>query len=369
MIRDRIIKVRNMMKKEHIDTFLVLVEENRRYLSGFTGEDTQFDESAGALLITSDALLLATDSRYLIQAQNEAPGFEIICYEKGLVKELPTLMKRLKTKRLGFEGQRMSVAIFWKMEKAFQTADVAIEPVDMSEAFSDLRLIKDAAEIKTIKKAVEIAETGFKAFTEKLFIGITEAAAAWGLEKDLRDAGGQSLSFPVIAAFGENSALPHAIPGERVLKKREPILFDWGVRYNGYCSDMTRTFTMGNMTKKFKKIFLIVYDAQKIAIDQIRPGVSTKKIDEAARGYISDKGFKNFFGHGLGHGVGIAVHEVPSLSPMAEKDKLIEENMIFTVEPGIYIPDWGGIRLENMVHVTGDGVDVLNKLDVAMNLS
>nr|MDA3833967.1 M24 family metallopeptidase [Spirochaetales bacterium] len=163
-------------------------------------------------------------------------------------------------------------------------------------------------------------------------------------------------------------ALPHAIPGTRILNPSEPLLFDWGAKLNGYCSDMTRTVTLGKSDEQFKKIFTIVYTAQQKAIDAIRPGVSSKSIDDIARNHIAKKGFKDFFGHSLGHGVGLAVHEPPSISPFIEKDITLKEIMVFTVEPGIYLPDWGGIRLENMVRVTEDGVEVLNHLPVKLSV-
>jgi len=356
------------MSDKKIDTFLILIEENRRYLSGFTGEDTQFDESAGALLITQDALILATDSRYVLQAEAEASGYDIVCYHHGLIKELPAILNQLKAKRLGFEGTRISYNQYLKLKREIDDEYMQVALVETKNMVEDLRLIKDDAEIKAIRKAIEIAESDFLSFVHWLKTGIHEKDAAWNLEKRIRSAGAQALSFPVISAFGENSALPHAIPGNRVLNIHEPLLFDWGAKLNGYCSDMTRTVTMGNPDKQFKKIFNIVYDAQQKAIDAIKPGVSSKKIDDIARNHISDKGFKDFFGHGLGHGVGMAVHEQPSISPLDEKDIVIEENMIFTVEPGIYIPDWGGIRLENMILATTNGAEVLNQLETEINL-
>ena len=367
--KNRVLKIRRKMSEQNIDTFLVLIEENRRYLSGFTGEDTQFDESAGALLITQDVLLLLTDSRYVLQAEAEASGYDIICYHHGLAKELPAILKQLKTKRLGFEGTRISYNQHLKLKREIDDKHLAVELVETKYMVEDLRLIKDDTEIEAIRKAVEIAESNFISFVHWLKPGIHEIDAAWELEKRIRMAGAQSLSFPVISAFGKNSALPHAIPGTRTLKENIPLLFDWGAKLNGYCSDMTRTVILENQDKQFNKIFTIVYDAQQKAIDAIRPGVSSKKIDDIARSHITAKGFKENFGHGLGHGVGMAVHESPSISPLNEKNIIIEENMVFTIEPGIYIPDWGGIRLENLVLVTNDNVEILNQLPMELNAS
>jgi len=198
--------------------------------------------------------------------------------------------------------------------------------------------------------------------------GQTERQAAWRMEQNMRNAGADGLSFPVIAAFGKNSALPHAIPGDTPLEPGIPLLFDWGARLNGYCSDMTRTVCMGKPDTQFEKIFTIVYDAQQKAMDAIRPGATSKSIDGLARDHIKAKGYGDFFGHSLGHGVGLAIHEAPSISPLAEKDIILEENMVFTVEPGIYLPDWGGVRLENMVVVRNDGAQVLNHLEIKPDL-
>lgn len=176
----------------------------------------------------------------------------------------------------------------------------------------------------------------------------------------MRELGADGLSFPVIIASGPNSALPHAIPGDRKIKKNEPVLFDWGAKYNGYCSDTSRTLVIGQPDETFTKLYSILYEAQKRAIDNIRPGVSSREIDAIARSYIKDSGYDKKFGHGLGHGVGIEIHEPPRLSPL--KDVSLESGMIVTVEPGIYLQDWGGIRLENMVLVTDNGSEVLNSL-------
>ncbi len=367
-VSQRIAQLRKQISKQNIDTFLVLIEENRRYLSGYTGEDTQFDESAGVLIITQDELILATDSRFELQAQAEAPLYDIVCYKKGLAKELPAILKQLKTKRLGIEGLRMSYNQYVKIVQELELQKFNVKIIDTVHLVENLRVIKDDAELDAIRKAINVAECDFQIFLQQLNKGISETAAAWMLEKKMRTAGAQALSFPVISAFGKNSALPHAIPGDQTLNANEPVLFDWGAKVNGYCSDMTRTVTMGKPDAQFNKIFTIVYDAQQKAIEAIRPGASSKNIDDIARNHIADKGFKDFFGHGLGHGVGLAVHEPPSISPLKEKDIQIKENMVFTVEPGIYLPNWGGIRLENMVLVTKDGVEVLNQLTMELTI-
>lgn len=361
LIENRLAQIRKSIFESGLDTFMVLIEENRRYLSGFTGEDSQFDESAGALLITDKELILATDSRFELQAANEAPLYEIFCYKEGLPKALPDLLKRLQTKQLGFESTRLSYSQYKKLVEQLNSVDRQVELVDTDGLVENLRVIKSAIEIEATKKALAIAESVFRDFAKTIIPGMTEKEAAWAMEKGMRESGADSLSFSTIVASGPNSALPHAIPEDREFKAGEPLLFDWGAKLNGYCSDISRTVVIGRPDDTFKKVYQAVLEAQQKALDAIRPGMSSKAVDEIARSHIDKMGFKNKFGHGLGHGTGLAVHEAPRLSPL--KDTTLEPGMLFTVEPGIYLAGWGGIRLENMAVVTRDGVEVLNNLD------
>lgn len=353
--------MRHHLAEKKIDTFLVLIEENRRYLSGFSGEDTLFEESAGALFITDDRILLATDPRFELQAGQEAPMVDVYCCREGLAAALPEILGMLHTRVLGFESARLSCLEFDKFNDRLAGAGLHIQLVGTHNMVETLRVLKDEKEIATIKASLEIAENVFDGVTAALTPGITEKEAAWMLEKEMRETGADALSFPIITAFGPNSALPHAIPGNRRLQKGEPILFDWGARLNGYCSDISRTLIVGKPDKTFETVYGVVLDAQRKAIDSIRPGVSGKEIDGIARTHIDSNGYKGKFGHGLGHGVGMAVHESPRLSPT--RDDILEPGMVVTVEPGIYLPGWGGIRIENMVVVRNDGPEILNRLE------
>lgn len=363
VIKNRLDLLRKSMAEKKFDTLMVLVEENRYYLSGFTGEDTQFDESAGALFITDSELVLATDSRYELQAINEAPLFKIVCYKEGLSKELCNIADMLGTKKLGFESVRVSFMQHSKMTEELKSSGIDVELVPDEGTVENLRLIKDEIEIDTLKKALLIAESVFTKIKSTIKPGMTEMQLAWAMEREMREAGAQSLSFPTIVASGTNSALPHAIPSDRKLQTGEPILFDWGAELDGYCSDISRTVMIGTPDETFKKVFTTVLDAQQMATNAIKPGISSKAVDKIARDHIEKSGFKGKFGHGLGHGTGLSVHEHPRLSPL--KETTLETGMVFTVEPGIYIPGWGGIRLENMVVVRDDGVELLNNLDPA----
>ena len=362
-IENRINKLRKAISKKGIDGLLVLVEENRRYLSGYTGEDSQFDESAGALLITEKDLLLATDSRFEIQAREEAPLFEIVCYKKGLEKELPSLLRRLGIRRSGFESIRLSYMQHTLILDALKKDNLNIDLVAVHNIVENLRLIKDEDEIMAMKKALSISEAAFKKVSSIIKPGMTEHETAWLMEKELREHGADALAFPVICASGPNSAMPHAIPGGKKFIKGEPILFDWGAKLNGYCSDISRTILIGEPDHTYIKVYNTVLNAQQKAISAIKPGMNAKDVDAVARAHIKDTGFGDRFGHGLGHGVGLAVHEAPKISPLG--DTILEPNMVFTVEPGIYIPGWGGVRIENMVVVCEDGAEVLNSLSAS----
>jgi Xaa-Pro aminopeptidase len=355
----RVDQLRDKLAGEEFDTLMVLQQENRRYLSGFTGEDGQCDESAGALFITAEELLLATDSRYETQARTEAPQFEIYRYEKGLTKEIPAILGKLRTKRLAFESVRIPFLWFQELEKELKEAGLSVPLIPTKDLVENLRLTKSPEEVHAIRRSLALCEAVFERLLKELLPGPTEKELAWAIEKGLREEGAEALAFPPIVASGPNAALPHAVPGNRVIGLGEPILFDWGARLNGYCSDISRTILLGDPDPTFKKVYQVVKDAQAKAVEAMRAGVSTKAVDEVARNHIGDQGFGDRFGHGLGHGVGLAVHEGPRLSPL--RPMVLEAGMVTTVEPGIYIPGWGGVRLENMVVVQEGGAMILNK--------
>lgn len=348
------------MKQHNLDAFLVLNAENRRYLSGYTAEDTGFEESAGALLISADQLILATDSRFELQAAAEAPLFEVSIYKTGLAETLIRFLKETEYSKLGFESSRLTYSQYCKIREELNAENLQTEFSPADELVNNLRIIKTEQEIDIISEAISIAEKAFTLIKNTLKPGMTEKSIAWELEKTIRSLGAEGLSFPPIVASGPNSALPHAIAGERQIQKNEPILFDWGARYKGYCSDTSRTLVIGKPDTKFEELYQVLYTAQKNAIAAIRPGVNSKEIDTIARDIIKAAGYGEKFAHGLGHGVGLEIHEPPRVSPLREI--ILEKGMIITIEPGIYLPEWGGIRLENMVLVTENGARVLNSL-------
>jgi Xaa-Pro aminopeptidase len=359
-LQRRIERLRESLASRDLDALLVLIAENRRYLSGFTGEDNGFDESAGALIVGAERLVLATDSRFEIQARHEAPGFDVVVYTRGLTRELAQMIQPLGVRRLGVESRRISLAWHAEILEALASAGLEVEVVPVEEMVEPQRAVKSAEEIAATRAALRVAEAVFSEITAKLQPGMTEKQIAQELEGAARQAGADAMSFPTIVAAGPNSALPHAIPGDRPVAAGDPLLIDWGVRLDGYCSDTTRTFVLGEPDKEFRRIYKVVRQAQQMATEAIRPGATGRQVDAVARHYIGENGFGDKFGHGLGHGTGLAIHEAPRLSPLS--DAILESGMIVTVEPGIYIEGWGGIRLENQVVVTDSGAEVLNGL-------
>ena len=360
----RIDKFRKVMADNNLDTFLIANSHNRRYLSGFMGEDGGIEESAGFLIISQDKLVLTTDSRYTTQARDEAPLYDIVEYKVGLAKQLPEILADFNTRRLGFEGRRLSFVQYNDIQKELKEKGFSIELISAGQTTENIRVVKDQIEIDYTKKALAYAEEALVKLMEEIKPGMTEKEVAWRFECLMRQNGAGRLSFPVICASGPNSALPHAIPTNRQIQKDDPIVFDWGVRYKGYCSDTTRTVVFGKPGDELKKVHQTVRDAQQKATEAIKAGADGKAVDKIARDYIDSQGYKDRFGHGLGHGTGLAIHEAPRLSPLSTS--ILEPGMIVTVEPGIYIPDWGGVRVENQVVVREDGAEILNSLSTTI---
>jgi Xaa-Pro aminopeptidase len=361
IFQTRLAATRRLLHEAGLDGLLISCPENRRYLSGFTAMDSHINESSGLLLITKEAAHLLTDFRYRDWAAAEAPLFDIQIYTKGLAKLLPELLKDLKGGRVGFESFYLTYYSFHKITQETEDAGLQIAWQPVENLVEQVRVIKDSEEIRLISKSLAITEKVIAEVSAQLRAGLAEKEVAWMIELALRDYGAQGPSFPPMVAFGTNSARPHHDPGDRQLRIGEPIIIDLGAVYQGYCSDMTRTFCLGKPEAKFKEIYSIVRQAQKTAEAGIKAGMMSDAADSLAREVIDAAGYKEAFGHSLGHGVGLAVHENPSLSPMKERSVALEAGMIATVEPGIYLSDWGGVRLEDMILVQADGTRVLNQ--------
>lgn len=347
MYQERIDNLRNSMKINGIDGVFLTGDFNRNYLSGFTG-----DESFA--VITLEKAIFITDSRFTEQAKQQVKDYEIRQYQGSFVKFLDSLVKELKVTRLGFEDDIISFSTYKNYKD-----NLDCELVPLNGMVEKLRLIKDENEIDQIRGAAHIADTAFTHMLEFIKAGMTEREVGLELEFYMKKSGAKDLSFPSIVASGVRSCLPHGQATNKVLNNGDLLTLDFGCIYNDYCSDMTRTIAIGEPCDKLKEIYDVVFTAQKKALEVIKDGVSGFDADKAGRDYITEKGYGSYFGHGLGHGVGRYIHESPRLSPMS-KD-ILAAGMIVTDEPGIYIPDLGGVRIEDLILVKKDGCEVLSE--------
>jgi Xaa-Pro aminopeptidase len=345
------------LRRKKLDAFLVSCPENRRYLSGYRGGDHGIAETSGVLLVPARGpLRLLTDFRYKLQAEREVPWAEVILYNKGIQSLLGTLLPKLAIKTCAFESHYTLHSVAERMVMDLQKKN--IRTVALRDLVEDLRQIKDEEEIDLIRKAVRLNEAVFTEVHGSLAACKTEIDVALAIESAMRRHGAEGPSFATIVASGENGALPHAVPGRIPLQRDGSLTIDMGLVLDGYCSDMTRNFVPGTASDRYLELHRLVRRAQLAGMAAIRAGVRACDVDRAARSIIAKAGCGQYFGHSLGHGVGLAVHEEPRVS--SRNRKKLRAGMVVTVEPGIYIPGWGGIRLENMVVVREDGCENLN---------
>lgn len=330
-------------------TILVTNKANIRYLSGFSG-------TAGYLVLHGKRGFLFTDSRYHLLARRVLPKeFHLIDVTDGFPKAWKTFLKKYRVKKVGIEGGHVSVRFYKYLKKNTRGAHL----VDIGETIDERRIQKTKKEIAAIAKAQQITDHIFAAAKKWLRPGMSEKAVAWKVELLAHEYGADGISFPPIIAFNENSASPHHHPTEKKLKRGDMVLFDMGVIYRGYCSDMTRVIFTKNPTSEQEKIYLLVKKAQETAAKALHAGVTGAFADRAARKVIEDAGFGNKFSHSLGHGVGLEVHELPTLSK--KYNKKIPEGSVVTIEPGVYLPGKFGVRLEDMVLIGKTGIHNLTK--------
>lgn len=356
-LADRLKILRSLMKKNKVEATLITSPHNRRYYSGFEAADAMINESSGALLITARSQWLLTDSRYTESAAEEAPLFKILTYSRGLGAELAGLKPLNKLGAIHIEPEFVSLGLLTRLRQSFPGEEDRFQPLPFN--LDAPRAVKSPEEIKLIKKALAITEAAVAALLARMEAGMTEREAAFFLEAEFRRLGAEGPSFETIVASGPNGAKPHAVPGLKKIKKGELVIIDCGARYRGYCADITRTKIIGQPKGWQKEIYSIVRQAQLKAIKAVGPGVSGQAVDYVARSHIAAAGYGAYFGHGLGHGVGLAIHEAPSLSP--NYDRPLQPGEVITVEPGIYLPGQGGVRLEELVLVTDNGHKLLNK--------
>jgi Xaa-Pro aminopeptidase len=350
-IAGRLQKLRRALEAQNLDALIVTQPENRRYLSGFTG-------SAGTLFITQGGAILITDFRYLEQSAKEAPQFEVVeALPDVLARELSDLATETGARRVGFESHHVTFAEYGDWTAA--AADYQLVPI--KELVEEMRALKDEDELAKIREAVSLGDAALAHLRELIAPGMTEKEAAWELETYMRTHGAQGVAFDVIVAGGPNGAMPHAETSDDDLQIGQPIVIDLGARLDGYHSDLTRTLCLGEPDDQFQEIYDLVLKAQLAAEEGIRPGMPARQADALARDIITGAGYGEYFGHGLGHGVGLAVQEKPKAGKLSWD--ILYPGMTLTVEPGIYIPDWGGVRIEDLTVITEEGVEVVSQAD------
>lgn len=342
---EKIEKLRSLMEKKNLDAFIVTSAQNRRYISGFTG-------SAGLLIVTKSKQLFITDFRYIEQATEQAPDFEIIEHKQSIIQEAAAQLLKEGAQQAGFEHEDVTFALYQQFQNAVQA-----ELIPSSGLIEELRLIKSEAELAIMKTAAEIADAAYTHILTFVKPGMKEIEVSNELEFFMRKQGATQSSFDTIVASGYRSALPHGVASDKEIQKGELVTLDYGALYNGYCSDITRTFAVGEISDKLREIYDIVLEANLRGVAGVKPGITGKEADALTRDYISEKGYGQYFGHSTGHGLGMDVHESPALS--FRSDTVLKPGMVVTVEPGIYIPEVGGCRIEDDLVLTADGSERL----------
>ncbi|OGQ59680.1 MAG: hypothetical protein A3J24_10155 [Deltaproteobacteria bacterium RIFCSPLOWO2_02_FULL_53_8] len=335
------------MSKRGLDALLISDIKNIRYLCGFTGGDAY-------MLISAGRDWFLTDSRYATQARAEVKGALVKVYKKSL-DVIAELASDNRLGVIGFESNNLTVDTYKKLRKALP--GITLKPV--SGLVSGIRATKDPFEVEQLRSSASILARCYGKVEQNLRAGVREADIALAVEAAAKADGAQCMAFDTIMASGPRGALPHGKASDKRIKKGELVVVDMGVLFNGYNSDCTRTYCVGKAGAKVREVYQTVLDAQERAIDKVKPGALVSDVDLAARKHIDEAGYGRYFGHGTGHGVGLDIHERPSISPFS-KERLAE-GMVITVEPGIYIPGWGGVRIEDMLLVTAGGFEILTK--------
>ncbi|PKN42537.1 MAG: peptidase M24 family protein [Deltaproteobacteria bacterium HGW-Deltaproteobacteria-18] len=348
----RLQDLKNLMQGQDIDALLVVHPANRFYLSGFELHDGQCNESSGCLLIRLNGPdWLLTDARFTEEARRHWAGEHVHVYGAPRVEKIAEFVKSLGISELWVETHAMCAGMYLELGGMLSLHQAP-------RLVEELRTVKDGEELARLRASCALNHRVYEALRPLLVPGVTEREVAWMLEKEFREGGAESLSFAPIVGFGPNGALPHATPGEARLEAQTPVLIDMGGRLDGYCSDQTRTWWIGDKpTEEFRRTLALVQEAQSLAIARVAPGVSTDELHATAREFFARHGVAEHFTHSLGHGIGLETHEAPGVGPV--RPTVLRPGMVITVEPGLYYPEWGGVRWEHMVVVTGDGHEVL----------
>jgi Xaa-Pro aminopeptidase len=351
----RLRELRRRLRDGKIDALLVTEPKDIRYLTGFIGEDSWL-----LIPLRGTSVHILSDSRFEEQIAREAPQAKAVMRKGSIADATAKLCDKLTSiDRVGVQPGSMTLAVRMALIKSLGGARRVV-PID--DGLLRQRSVKSDEEVAAIEAALRIQERAFGELCHFIEPGMREYEAAAYLEYRMRALGADGRSFPTITAVGANAALPHAVPGDARIEKNELVLIDWGARKDGYCGDLTRVVALGSMPAAMREVYEVVLEAQLAGIEAVRPGAEPREVDAAARKVIEDAGYGDRFGHGLGHGLGLAVHEQPALSPRAKEGEALEVGQVVTVEPGVYVPGVGGVRIEDDVLVTAGGKRVLSRL-------
>ncbi|MFD1360675.1 M24 family metallopeptidase [Lentibacillus salinarum] len=340
-------RLRQKLKTHNLDAILITSPINRRYITGFTG-------TAGAVIVSQDDARFITDFRYIKQANEQAADFTVVEHKQSINQEINEQLKQMKVERIGFEKDHVTFSGYEQYQETF-----VAELIPVSGLVEDLRLIKSDDELTVLKQAAKIADDAFAHIQDYIKPGVKEIDISNELEFFMRKQGATSSSFDIIVASGYRAALPHGVASDKTIQSGELVTMDYGALLDGYCSDTTRTVAVGDVSDELRQIYDTVLEAQLRGVNGMKPGMTGKEADALTRDYIKEQGFGDYFGHSTGHGLGMEVHEGPGLS--YRSDKKLESGMVVTVEPGIYIPDVGGCRIEDDIVITEAGNERLTQ--------
>jgi Xaa-Pro aminopeptidase len=361
---ERVKRLRQRLAELQVDALMITQDVSRYYLSGFYALDHGLD-IAGQLLVGNDQVLLVTDGRYREQAAREASDVPLVIRQAGFGPILAETIRQQGWKTIGFQPAWVSVAAY---NSLLSEGKGAFELKALGDVVEPLRECKDEAELELIRRAQQITDETFAHLQGWLRPGLTEREVAWEIERFMVARGAETTSFPSIVASGPNAALPHATPTDHKLEKGEPITIDMGTRYQGYCSDMTRTICLGEPDAKLREVYEVVLRAQLACEEGLRAGIAGQAADALARQVIEQAGYGEYFAHGTGHGVGLEIHENPRMSRF-DSEAPLSVGSVVTIEPGIYISGWGGVRIEDMGVIMPDGIEILTRSPKGLVLS
>lgn len=353
---DRVAKLRDRLKALELDAVVVTHPSNRRYLTGFEGDDMPPNESSGHVVVGMDRAVLVVSSLEAQRATEQATGFEVFHRIRPLAAADAALLKEMGAKRVGFEADAILYSDYVTLR---ENLDDEVELVPVGDTINEIRAVKSPEEIAIIERAIHITDQAFEKVSETIQEGDTERDVAFRLDVAMRELGATGYSFPTIVASGPNSALPHHEPSNRAIEAGEPIVIDMGAMVDGYCADLTRTVWVGEPNETLRAIYPVVKRAIEETEAELQPGMPGREGDGIAREVIGGAGYGEYFMHGLGHGVGVRVHEGPNMSPRSEET--LEPGHIVTIEPGIYLPGQGGVRIEDVAVIEEHGIRILTR--------